>query len=116
MTLASRLQLRDLARRPLTTALLLGVPALFAVIAVATTSIRPVAVTFALLIEPGAEPTTNPAFIDLFDNGVRTISQRALSLVFLGQAGISFLAAFLGFYSVHQRLAADRRLVLAGFR
>jgi hypothetical protein len=101
--------------------LLLVVPALFDAVVLATTPRRSVEVTLGTLVEPGATivaPGSRPDPFDLglLDDGRRSIDERALSLVFLGNTAVSFLTGFLSFYLVHERRAVDERLVLSGYR
>jgi hypothetical protein len=56
----------------------------------------------------------DPFDTELFDDGMRTLDERDLSLVFLGTAAVCFLACFLAFNLVHKRRDADARLLLAG--
>jgi hypothetical protein len=114
--LSSRLLLCDLYRRRLVIVLLVTVPALFHAVALLTAPSRKLQVTLASLVEDGA-PRVRPAFdLDVLDNGQRTVDERELTLVFLGHAAVCFLACFLAFHLIHQRRAADARLVLSGYR
>jgi hypothetical protein len=119
---AAFLLLRDLSRRRIALLLLFAVPALFDGVVLATTASREVQVTFGALVEPGAQVRTpeaaaaDPFDTSLDDDGSRKVDERKLSLVFLGQAAVSFLACFLAFNLVHKRRDVDARLVLAGYR
>lgn len=119
--LLAELLVRDLLRRRMTLFLLFAVPGLFDAIVLSTTKSRSIEVMLGTLVEEGAvDPDSpaaqNPLFVDVFDNGLRTFDQRALSLVFLGGTAVCFLASFLAFYLIHRRTEADWRLVQAGYR
>ena len=118
---AATLLLRDLLRRRISLLLLFVVPALFGAVALVTTAHRDLDVTFGSLVEPGAEvrrpdQAPDPFDLELYDNGLRTVDQQALSLVFLGSTAVCFLSCFLAYYLVHKRTEADGRLVLSGYR
>jgi hypothetical protein len=116
--LSARLLLRDLGRRRAAVAAMLALPVVLELIVVATSPRQPLSMTIAALTETDAAPSSarkNPLWAPLIDDGERTLDQRAVSLVFLGGAGLGFLAAFAGFYLVHHRVEADRRLAGSGF-
>ncbi len=116
---AAALLFRDVFRRPFSLVLIFLVPALFDAVVLLTTTTRTTRVTVAALRDELAQVNDPPggAFLDLgvIDNGVRTLDQRQLSLVFLGHAAVCFLACFLAFNLVARRRDVDRRLVLAGY-
>ena len=117
---AARLLLKDLLRRRIAVLLMFVVPALFDAVVLATTTTRSIQVTLGTLADDAFEPTgveSLDRFARMFvDQGVRTVDERRLSLVFLGTAAVSFLACFLAFNLAHKRREADARLVHAGYR
>jgi ABC-2 type transport system permease protein len=122
IAIAARLLFKDLLRRRLTLLLLFLVPALFDAIVLATTDkAHTMEITIGSLVEPGAiihRPGAEGLDLDfqLLDDGARQVTERGVTLVFLGMAAVCFLACFLAFNLVQNRTLADRRLVLAGYR
>jgi len=118
----ARLLFKDVLRRRLTLVLLFLVPAIFDAIVLATTEKEHrMEITIGSLVEPGATIHRAGARrdlfdTDLFDDGSREVSERGVTLVYLGTAAVCFLAAFLAFNLVQNRAAADARLVLAGYK
>jgi hypothetical protein len=121
VAVSARLLFKDLIRRRLTLVLLFLVPALFDAVVLATTTNRETEVTLGALVDPGATihrrgAKRDPFDLELLDDGSRLVSERGVTLVYLGAAAVGFLTCFLAFNLVNGRTAADARLVLCGYR
>ena len=96
---SARLTARDLVRNRVAMAVLVVIPLVFFATVAATTGTRDIV-------------------FELATGGRRllTVSERELSLLFIGMVSVSGLSAFLAFVLVLRPLGADRRLAFEGYR